>query len=54
MKSKIIIICGVGGCGKSTEGKDLASKLEIPFFDGGGYHSQLHSFVLTDLLIGNF
>lgn len=29
---------GVSGCGKSTVGKLLATKLNIPFFDGDNYH----------------
>lgn len=34
----IYIVMGVSGCGKSTIGKLLASKLKIPFFDGDDLH----------------
>lgn len=34
----IFYVMGVSGCGKSTIGKLLASKLNIPFFDGDDYH----------------
>ncbi|MBT8313791.1 MAG: gluconokinase [Maribacter sp.] len=37
-KDHIYIIMGVSGCGKSTVGKLLATKLNIPFFDGDDYH----------------
>jgi carbohydrate kinase (thermoresistant glucokinase family) len=31
---------GVSGCGKSTIGKMLGERLEIPFFDGDDFHPQ--------------
>jgi carbohydrate kinase (thermoresistant glucokinase family) len=34
----IYIIIGVAGCGKTTIGKLLAQKLEIPFYDGDDFH----------------
>lgn len=34
------ITMGVAGCGKSTVGAHLASKLGLPFFDGDDYHPQ--------------
>jgi len=37
-KSLIYIVMGVSGCGKSTIGKLLATKLKIPFFDGDDFH----------------
>ncbi len=37
-KAPIIVIMGVSGCGKSTVGKALASKLKIPFFDADDFH----------------
>ncbi|MBT8306247.1 MAG: gluconokinase [Maribacter sp.] len=37
-KDHIYIIMGVSGSGKSTVGKLLATKLNIPFFDGDDYH----------------
>lgn len=36
----IIIIMGVSGCGKTTIGKKLASKLKIPFCDGDDFHPE--------------
>ena len=36
----IILIIGVSGCGKSTIGKLLANKVDIPFFDGDDFHPQ--------------
>ncbi len=38
MEKRIIFVMGVSGCGKSTIGKILAQKLELPFFDGDDYH----------------
>src|SRR5680860_480965 len=34
----IIIIFGVTGCGKSTVGKLLAGRLNLPFYDGDHFH----------------
>ncbi len=34
----IIILLGVSGCGKTTIGKQLSQKMEIPFFDGDDFH----------------
>lgn len=34
----IIIVMGVCGSGKSTIGSDLASKLDLPFFDADDFH----------------
>lgn len=34
----IYIVCGVAGSGKTTIGKMLASRLEVPFFDGDDFH----------------
>ncbi|MGB5665697.1 MAG: gluconokinase [Maribacter sp.] len=39
-KGLIYIIMGVSGCGKSTIGELLASKLRIPFFDGDDFHPE--------------
>ena len=36
--ARIIIIMGVSGSGKSTIGKNLASVLELPFFDADDFH----------------
>lgn len=38
--SKVFYITGVSGSGKSTIGKMLSQKLQIPFFDGDDYHPQ--------------
>lgn len=35
---KAIIVMGVSGCGKSTVGEELASKLGIPFMEGDKLH----------------
>lgn len=37
--SRVFIIMGVSGCGKSTIGNMLATVLKLPFFDGDDYHS---------------
>ncbi len=37
---KILYIMGVSGCGKSTVGKILAGRLDLPFFDGDDYHPE--------------
>ncbi len=34
-----IIIMGVSGCGKTTVGQLLATRLELPFFDADDFHS---------------
>ncbi|MGB5499415.1 MAG: gluconokinase [Maribacter sp.] len=39
-KPLIYIVMGVSGCGKSTVGKLLATKLKVPFFDGDDYHPE--------------
>ncbi len=39
-KNKAIVIMGVSGSGKSTIGKLLAEKIQIPFFDGDDFHSR--------------
>ena len=36
----IFYIIGVSGCGKTTVGKLLAKKMEIPFFDGDNFHPE--------------
>lgn len=36
----IIVILGVSGSGKTTIGKQLSEKLEIPFFDADDFHPQ--------------
>ncbi|TYP98187.1 gluconokinase [Tenacibaculum adriaticum] len=36
----IIIIMGVSGCGKTTIGRELSTKLDIPFYDGDDFHPQ--------------
>ncbi len=36
----IFFLMGVSGCGKSTVGQLLASRLDIPFFDGDDFHPE--------------
>jgi gluconokinase len=35
----VYVVMGVSGCGKTTIGKLLAVRLDIPFFEGDDYHS---------------
>ena len=37
--SKIIVIMGVSGSGKTTVGKRIAQLLDLPFYDGDDFHS---------------
>ena len=34
----IYFICGVSGCGKSTIGRALSKKINLPFYDGDDFH----------------
>jgi carbohydrate kinase (thermoresistant glucokinase family) len=34
----VIILMGVSGCGKTTVGKRLANKLDLPFYDADDFH----------------
>ncbi len=38
----MIITMGVSGCGKTTIGKLLADKLEIPYFDADDFHPKVN------------
>ncbi len=40
MTKPLIVVMGVSGCGKSTIGKALATKLGVPFFDGDDFHPE--------------
>jgi carbohydrate kinase (thermoresistant glucokinase family) len=40
MTHKVFIVMGVSGTGKSTIGKLLAQKLNVPFFDGDDFHPE--------------
>lgn len=40
MNRSIIYIMGVSGSGKTTIGKKLAEKINLPFFDGDDFHPQ--------------
>jgi gluconokinase len=37
----MIIVMGVSGSGKTTVGKELAAKLDLPFYDADDFHSQI-------------
>jgi 6-phosphogluconate dehydrogenase len=39
-KNKAIVIMGVSGSGKTTIGKLLSEKIQMPFFDGDDFHSE--------------
>jgi len=34
----IVVVMGVSGCGKSTVGRLLASRLQVPFLDADAFH----------------
>lgn len=36
--TKVFIVMGVSGCGKTTVGRALAQALACPFYDGDDYH----------------
>ena len=36
--SKVIVVMGVSGCGKTTVGQALARRLGYPFYDGDDFH----------------
>jgi gluconokinase len=36
--SKVYVVMGVSGCGKTTVGRALAHKLQLPFYDGDDFH----------------
>jgi 6-phosphogluconate dehydrogenase len=38
--NKLFVIMGVSGCGKTTVGKLLATKMELPFLDADAFHPQ--------------
>ncbi|MFD1315690.1 NADP-dependent phosphogluconate dehydrogenase [Namhaeicola litoreus] len=38
----IVVVMGVSGCGKTTVGKNLATKLGLPYFDADDFHSELN------------
>jgi len=38
--SRVIIVMGVTGCGKSTVGTALAARLDVPFLDADDYHPE--------------
>ncbi len=39
MKPEFILVMGVAGCGKTSVGKELASRLSWKFFDADDFHS---------------
>ena len=38
MDPTVIIVMGVSGCGKTTLGKTLAGRLDLPFIEGDDFH----------------
>jgi len=38
----VYIVMGVSGCGKTTIGKILSTRLEIPFYDADDFHPQVN------------
>ena len=38
--TEMIVVMGVSGSGKTTVGKELAAKLDLPFYDADDFHSQ--------------
>jgi carbohydrate kinase (thermoresistant glucokinase family) len=38
MSEPVLVVTGVAGSGKTTLGKALAARLELPFFDADDYH----------------
>lgn len=36
----MIIIMGVSGCGKTTVGKSLSEKINLPFYDADDFHTE--------------
>ncbi len=51
----VLVVMGVSGCGKSTVGQALATRLALPFYDADDFHSaankqkmQVHKMPLTD------
>src|SRR5438067_1728626 len=48
MKPHVIVIAGVAGCGKTTVGEMLASRLAWDFADADDYHSDEHKLRMRD------
>lgn len=42
LQSRIIIVMGVSGCGKSTIGSALAQELGWTFYDGDDFHPEVN------------
>lgn len=38
--SRIIIVCGVSGSGKTTIGQHLSNRVNIPFYDADAFHPE--------------
>lgn len=38
MSTQLIVLMGVSGSGKTTVGRQLAARLEVPFFEGDDFH----------------
>lgn len=51
MMNKNIVLIGITGCGKSTIGKFLAEKLQLPFYDVDTYIEEKQAKSIKDIFI---
>lgn len=47
MTAAHIVVMGVSGCGKSTVGEALASRLEVPFADADDFHTEANQALMA-------
>ncbi|TLP81289.1 gluconokinase [Maribacter sp. ACAM166] len=48
IKTQLLFVMGVSGCGKSTIGKLLSEKLNVPFFDGDSFHPEANVIKMSE------